>query len=118
MKKYENGELPHHEQTQINQWIEQDACTKMYHKERVILYEFYSLLLFYILNNINGLIKGGDNMDKKLTDEQIQESAKELQREYMRLWRKKNRDKLKEYNERYWRKKALEMLKESKKKGI
>jgi len=32
MKKYENGELPHHEQTQINQWIEQDACTKMYHK--------------------------------------------------------------------------------------
>lgn len=57
-------------------------------------------------------------MDKKLTDEQIQESAKELQREYMRLWRKKNRDKLKEYNERYWRKKALEMLKESKKKDI
>lgn len=57
-------------------------------------------------------------MDKKLTDEQIQELAKELQRDYMRLWRKKNRDKLKEYNERYWRKKALEMLKESKKKGI
>jgi len=57
-------------------------------------------------------------MDKKLTDEQIQELAKELQREYMRLWRKKNRDKLKEYNERYWRKKALEMLKESKKKDI
>lgn len=57
-------------------------------------------------------------MDKKLTDEQIQELAKELQREYMRLWRKKNRDKLKEYNERYWKKKALEMVKESKKKGI
>lgn len=53
-----------------------------------------------------------------LTDKEIQELAKELQREYMRLWRKKNRDKLKEYNERYWRKKALEMLKESKKKGI
>ena len=57
-------------------------------------------------------------MDKKLTDTEIQELARELQREYMRLWRKKNRDKLKEYNERYWRKKALEMLKESKKKGI
>lgn len=57
-------------------------------------------------------------MDKKLTDEQIHELAKELQREYMRLWRKKNRDKLKEYNERYWKKKALEMVKESKKKGI
>lgn len=32
VKKYENGELLHHEQTQINQRIEQDACTKMYHK--------------------------------------------------------------------------------------
>jgi hypothetical protein len=55
MKKYENGELPHHEQTQIYQWVEEGACTNMYHKERVILYECYSLLLFYILNN-NGLI--------------------------------------------------------------
>jgi len=32
MKKYKNGELPHHEQTQIYQWIEQGACTNMYHK--------------------------------------------------------------------------------------
>ena len=63
---------------------------------------------------ITFILEGGDNMDKKLTDEQIQELAKELQREYMRLWRKKNRDKLKEYHERYWRKKALEMVKEYK----
>lgn len=55
---------------------------------------------------------------KELTDEQIQELARELQREYMRLWREKNPDKIKEYNKRYWRKKALEMLKENKKRGI
>jgi len=49
-----------------------------------------------------------------LTDKEIQELAREKQREYLREWRKKNPDKVKEYNKRYWRKKALEMLKESK----
>ncbi len=77
--------------------------------------------LFYILNNNglnnNGLLKGGDNM-KELTGKEIQELALEIQREYQREWRKKNPDKIKEYNQRYWRKKALEMLKESKKKDI
>ena len=63
-------------------------------------------------NLIKPYIEGGDNM-KKLTDEQIKELARELQREYLRLWRKRNPDKIKEYNERYWRKKALEMLKEN-----
>jgi len=58
-------------------------------------------------------IKGGNNM-KKLTDEQIKELAREKQREYLREWRKRNPDKIKEYNQRYWRKKALEMLKENK----
>ncbi len=48
---------------------------------------------------------------KKLTDEQIQELSRKIQREYQREWRKKNPDKIKEYNQRYWRKKAL-MLKE------
>ena len=49
-----------------------------------------------------------------LTDKQLEELAKEKQREYQREWRKKNPDKVKEYNQRYWRKKALEMLKENK----
>ncbi len=66
-----------------------------------------------------------------LTDKEIQELAREKQREYLREWRrnnpdkvreynqryrewrKKNPDKVKEYNQRYWRKKALEMLKEN-----
>ena len=51
-------------------------------------------------------------MDKKLTDKEIQELAKELQREYLREWRKKNPDKVKEYNQRYWRRRALRELKE------
>ncbi len=49
---------------------------------------------------------------KRFTDEQLEELAREKQREYLREWRKKNPDKVKEYNKRYWRKKALEMLKE------
>jgi len=50
----------------------------------------------------------------KLTDEQLEELAREKQREYQRSWRMRNPEKIKEYNQRYWRKKALEMLKENK----
>ena len=49
---------------------------------------------------------------KKLTDEQVQELARELQRDYLRLWRKRNPEKIKEYNERYWRRRAIRELKE------
>ena len=34
------------------------------------------------------------------------EQARRLQREYLRNWRAKNKDKVKEYNERYWLRKA------------
>ena len=77
---------------------------------------------------------------KKLTDEQLEELAREKQREYlrewrkknpdkvkeynkkqreymreyMREWRKKNPDKVKEYNQRYWRRRAIRELKENK----
>ena len=50
---------------------------------------------------------------KKLTDEQIKELAREKQREYLREWRKRNPDKVREYNERYWRRRALRELKEN-----
>lgn len=36
------------------------------------------------------------------------EEAKQLQREYLRAWRKKNPDKLREYRIAYWEKKARE----------
>ena len=32
--------------------------------------------------------------------------AKELQRQYLREWRRRNRDKVREYNEQYWLRKA------------
>ena len=32
--------------------------------------------------------------------------AKELQRQYLREWRQKNKDKVREYNEQYWLRKA------------
>ena len=32
--------------------------------------------------------------------------AKEMQREYVREWRRKNKDKVRAYNETYWRRKA------------
>ena len=51
---------------------------------------------------------------KKLTDEQLEELAREKQREYMRLWRKKHPDKVKLYNQRYWRRRAIRELKEDK----
>ena len=70
------------------------------------------VVLFYKATTTN-CIEGGGCM-KELTDEQLQELAKKIRREYQREWRKKNPDKVSEYNKRYWRRKALEMLKESK----
>ena len=63
-------------------------------------------------NLIKPYIEGGDNMDKKLTDEQLEELALEARRKYHREWRRNNPDKVREYRKRHWRKKALEMLKE------
>jgi hypothetical protein len=36
--------------------------------------------------------------------------AKELRKEYLREWRSKNVDKVREYRERYWLKKAEQYL--------
>ena len=57
-------------------------------------------------------MKGDITMDKKLTDEQLEELALEARRKYHREWRRNNPDKVREYRKRHWRKKALEMLKE------
>ena len=62
-------------------------------------------------NLIKPYIEGGDNMDKKLTDEQIKELAREKQREYQREWRRNNPDKVRKYNQSYWRRRALRELK-------
>lgn len=45
-------------------------------------------------------------MVKKTIDSQKENTAKELQRQYLKEWRSKNRDRVKIYNERYWQKKA------------
>ncbi len=37
---------------------------------------------------------------------EVTERAKELQREYLRNWRRKNPDKMKQYSESYWMRKA------------
>lgn len=39
----------------------------------------------------------------------MNEQAREAQRQYMKLWRERNRDKVKEHNRRYWEKKAQQM---------
>ncbi|HJD20978.1 MAG TPA: hypothetical protein H9915_04070 [Candidatus Gemmiger faecigallinarum] len=36
----------------------------------------------------------------------LQDRGSELRREYMRNWRAKNRDRVREYNARYWAKRA------------
>ena len=38
---------------------------------------------------------------------QTDNRARELQREYMRAWRSRNKEKIKQYNKRYWERKAL-----------
>ena len=36
----------------------------------------------------------------------LEEKAREARREYLRLWRKKNPDKVKAYNQAYWERRA------------
>ena len=67
--------------------------------------------LFINMCVIAFILEGGLKMNN-LTDKEIQELAREKQREYLREWRKKNPDKVKEYNQRYWRRRALRELKE------
>ena len=64
------------------------------------------------LSNNGHVYKEEDTM--KLINEQLEELAREKQREYLREWRKKNPDKVKEYNQRYWRRRAIRELKENK----
>ena len=40
---------------------------------------------------------------------QLSQEANEARNAYYREWRKKNKEKVKQYNEKYWKKKANEM---------
>ncbi len=53
-------------------------------------------------------------------DEKLDKIVAELRREKARVWRKNNKEKVKEINKRYWRKKAkqeLEKRENQKKEG-
>ena len=41
-----------------------------------------------------------------MNENKLKEAAKEARRQYGREWRKKNPEKVREYNDRYWLKKA------------
>ncbi len=43
----------------------------------------------------------------------LEKKVKDARNEYFRNWRKKNKDKIKEYNNRYWEKKAKELEKQA-----
>jgi hypothetical protein len=45
----------------------------------------------------------------ELTKEQQKEAAIEARRAYQREWRKRNKDKIREYNDRFWTKKGAEL---------
>jgi hypothetical protein len=45
----------------------------------------------------------------ELTEEQQKKAAIEAKRAYQREWRKRNKDKVREYNERFWIKKGAEL---------
>ena len=44
----------------------------------------------------------------------LKEKAVELQREYVRNWQQKNRERVREYRRKYWLRKAKEALKAEK----
>lgn len=50
-----------------------------------------------------------------MSNQTVEERAKELQRQYLREWRAKNKDKVTKYNAEYWMRKAQKAMEESKK---
>lgn len=42
-----------------------------------------------------------------------EDAARELQRQYLKAWRAKNKDKVRRYNEAYWERKAEAMQREA-----
>ncbi len=49
---------------------------------------------------------------KELSQEELEKLAVEARREYLREWRKKNKEKVAEYQKRYWARKALREMEE------
>ena len=43
-----------------------------------------------------------------MTDKELKKLVQEARAQYAREWRKKNPEKIKEYNRRYWERKAAE----------
>lgn len=54
-------------------------------------------------------------MDK---EKELNEIVAEMRREKARIWRKNNKDKVKEINKRYWLKKAKQVLEERQKTNL
>ena len=42
----------------------------------------------------------------------LEESAREMKRQYLKDWRQKHKDKVKEYNAKYWKRKAVKQAEE------
>ena len=51
----------------------------------------------------------------KMPVENIEERAKEMRRQYLKEWRAKNPQKMRQYNENYWRRKVLAMQEKERK---
>lgn len=51
-------------------------------------------------------------------NENLKKIAAEMRREQARIWRKNNKEKVKEINERYWLKKAKKKLAEEKEREV
>lgn len=48
----------------------------------------------------------------KLTQDQLEELAREKRNEYQRNWRAENKDRVKKYNETYWNNKVREEIRD------
>ena len=75
---------------------------------------YHNHIIHFCVEIVKIIIKiGGVNMEN---DEKLNELVAEMKRENARLWRKNNKDKVREINKRYWLKKAKKKLAEENKK--
>lgn len=79
-----------------------------------VIIEMYQIEIWYIsygpiIHHLRGFVKEKKNERSK---GKLDEQARRAQREYLREWRRRNPDRVKEANRRYWEKRAARLASE------
>ena len=102
--------------TMIKTFEEMGIITRVYsstNRHKPSIYQYQATVLNdEIMELQKDTVKkdGGKQMENKLTKKEIELKAKELQSEYQREWRKRNKEKARDNVRKFWERKAVKAL--------